>query len=121
WSIARLEALTAGFNLAQDDISQRKAYEPAPPSNLLKVAGIDLIASGDIDPEEKLPFAEYETPESYRKVVVNLSGVLVGFTNLGTTKGNKELGLALGKKTIPQDILEDLKRPDFDFKRLESL
>jgi hypothetical protein len=82
---------------------------------------VDLIASGDLDPENKLPFAEFETETSYRKVVLDQSGKLTGFTNVGTTLGNRELGAALKKKTIPPELLEDLKKADFDFKRLESL
>ncbi|MDR2198716.1 MAG: FAD-dependent oxidoreductase [Deltaproteobacteria bacterium] len=119
WSIARQEGLSAGFNLAQEDREKREPYKPTPPSSLLKVAGIDLITSGNIDPEGKLPFAEHQTSESYRKVVVNQLGELCGFTNLGTTKGNRELTAALNKKIkVSPELLEEMKREDFDFGRL---
>ncbi|MDR2340111.1 MAG: FAD-dependent oxidoreductase [Deltaproteobacteria bacterium] len=119
WSIARLEGLQAGFNMVQEDRSKRAPYVPQPPSSLLKVAGIDLIAAGNIDPDGKLPFAEYETPDSYRKVVVNQLGALCGYTNLGTTEGNRELAQALSKKlTLPEGALEALGKEGFDFKTL---
>jgi nitrite reductase (NADH) large subunit len=121
WTIARAEGIAAGKNIAAEKPEDRAPYVPTPPSNILKVAGVDLMASGDLDPECKLPYAEYETETSYRKVVLDLSGKLTGFTNLGTTLGNRELGAALKKKTIPPEMLADLGKPDFDFKRLESL
>jgi nitrite reductase (NADH) large subunit len=121
WSISRLEGIAAGHNIAVDKPEDRKPYEPTAPSSILKVADFDLIASGDIDPDNKLPSAEFATETSYRKVVLNPSGLLIGFTNVGTTDGNKELGAAIGKKTIPQELLVDLGKPDFNFKRITDL
>ncbi|MDR2352807.1 MAG: FAD-dependent oxidoreductase [Deltaproteobacteria bacterium] len=115
WPIARLEGLAAGFNLVQADRNNRQPYKPVPPSSFLKVAGIDLLSAGNIDPEGKLKNAEYQTETSYRKVVVNQLGQIAGFTNLGTTVGNQMLTAALGKKApISDDLLEKLKG-EFDF------
>ncbi|MDR2349003.1 MAG: FAD-dependent oxidoreductase [Deltaproteobacteria bacterium] len=120
WSIARLEGIAAGRNLAAERPEDRVPYEPPVPSSVLKVAGHDLVASGDIDPDQKLPFAECETESFYRKVVVDRAGLLVGFTNAGTTVGNKELTRALKKTVISPETLVDLEDPDFDFKRLQE-
>jgi hypothetical protein len=52
-------------------------------------------------------------------VVVNQLGALCGFTNLGTTLGNRELSKALSKKIpVSPELLEDMKQGDFDFARL---
>jgi nitrite reductase (NADH) large subunit len=122
WAIAHQEGLAAGLNLALGDRAARKPYQPTPPSALLKVTGTDLIAAGNIDPENKLPFAEYITDSSYRKVVVSQLGQLCGFTNLGTTAGNRELTSALNKKApISPELLKDMEKGDFDFSRLKDL
>ncbi|MDR1164427.1 MAG: FAD-dependent oxidoreductase [Deltaproteobacteria bacterium] len=122
WSIARQEGIVAGRNMALDDPLQRQAYVPIPPSSVLKVAGVDFIAAGNIDPEGKLPYAEYATESTYRKAVVNQLGVLTGFTNVGATVGNRELGAALNRQVaIPADVLAALGQPDFDFETLKGL
>ncbi|MDR2353319.1 MAG: FAD-dependent oxidoreductase [Deltaproteobacteria bacterium] len=121
WAIARQEGLVAGFNLAQTDPSKRKSYEPILPSSTLKVAGVELITSGNIDPADKLPMAEFETGASYRKIVTSQIGLLIGFTNLGTTKGNREMSMALGKKIISPEILKSFGNDDFNFDLLASL
>ena len=119
WSIGRQQGLCAGHNL----VSQPKdyqAYEPIPPSSVLKVAGVDLLAAGDLDPEDKLRSAVAETPDTYRKVVVDQDGVLRGFTTLGTTKGNRELSAGLGKISIDDGALAALADPDFNFANLKK-
>jgi nitrite reductase (NADH) large subunit len=118
WTIARAEALIAGHNIAVDP-KDRKKYVAVPPSSTLKVAGLDLVAAGNLDPEDKLTSAVYEAGTVYRKVVVDKSGLIVGYTNLGSTKGNRELAGALGKKTITPEQLKALSGPeDFDFAKL---
>ncbi|MDR0550353.1 MAG: FAD-dependent oxidoreductase [Deltaproteobacteria bacterium] len=121
WTVSRLMGLTAGANLMAQDRGTRKVYRPQPPSSFLKVAGIDLIAAGDLDPDGRLTGVEAETETSYRKVVVNATGLLVGFTNLGSTNGNRELTEALGQKVLPPAILGELSQVDFDFAKIKSL
>ncbi len=44
---------------------------------------------------------------------------IVGFTNLGTTQGNRELNAALlAKKVLSPETIRGLSQPDFDFKTL---
>ncbi|MDR2405686.1 MAG: FAD-dependent oxidoreductase, partial [Deltaproteobacteria bacterium] len=50
WPIGRAEGLVAGSNLIQEDRDKREPYKPVPPASLLKVAGIDLLSAGNIDP-----------------------------------------------------------------------
>ncbi|MDR2367373.1 MAG: FAD-dependent oxidoreductase [Deltaproteobacteria bacterium] len=118
WTIGRAEGLIAGHNLAVPP-GERKAYQATPPSSTLKVAGLDLVAAGNLDPDGKLDSAVHEAEGLYRKVVVDAGGLLVGYTNLGTTKGNRELAAALGKRKITPDELAALKSPDFDFAALK--
>ena len=104
WTIARQQGLTAGRNLVRERPA-REAYVPIPPSSVLKVAGLDLVAAGDLDPDDKLGSAVAETGTAYRKVVVDADGLVKGYTNVGTAKGNRELAAALGKKRIPAALL----------------
>lgn len=121
WTIARAEALIAGHNVACPP-EERKVYQPQAPSSTLKVAGLDLVAAGNIDPDNKLSSAVHESDGFYRKVVVDGDGLVVGYTNLGTAKGNRELAAALGKTRLPGDILKALSdEADFDFGRLKAL
>ncbi|MDR1079612.1 MAG: FAD-dependent oxidoreductase [Deltaproteobacteria bacterium] len=121
WAIARAEGLIAGHNAVTEDPASRKPYVPVAPSAVLKVAGIDLTSVGNIDPEGKLPSAEYDGDDLYRKVVTSPAGQLAGFTVLGGRAGVAELTRAVGKKTLPPDVMEDLKGPGFDFRRLDAL
>jgi nitrite reductase (NADH) large subunit len=120
WTIARAQGLVAGHNLAVAP-ADRKTYQPTPPSSTLKVAGLDLVAAGNLDPDDKLTSAVHEANEVYRKVVVDSSGLLVGYTNLGTTKGNRELAAALGKAHLSGELLKALAdEADFDYSRLKA-
>ncbi|MDR3153715.1 MAG: FAD-dependent oxidoreductase [Deltaproteobacteria bacterium] len=121
WSIARAEGLAAGSNMARADRAARAPYAPSPPPAVLKVAGIDLTSVGNIDPEGKLRSAESEEGGVYRKAVLSPAGLLAGFTVLGSREGVPELTRAVNRKAVPEDMLESLARPGFDFKRLDSL
>ncbi|MDR2826444.1 MAG: FAD-dependent oxidoreductase [Candidatus Adiutrix intracellularis] len=119
WTTSRAQGLVAGTNIAVTDPAARIQYSPVPPSTALKVAGIDLIATGDLDPEAKLRGVEVVTDSIYRKVVVDAEGCLVGFTNVGSTRGNRELSQVLSAKIkLPPETLTDLAKLDFDFARL---
>ncbi|MDR1297692.1 MAG: FAD-dependent oxidoreductase [Deltaproteobacteria bacterium] len=121
WTIGRAEGLVAGHNVACEP-AERKKYVAVPPSSTLKVAGLDLVAAGNIDPDDKLTGAVFEDEKAYRKVVVDNDGLVVGYTNLGTTKGNRELAGALGRKRLPPDVLRDLSATlDFDFARVQNI
>ncbi|MDR2141985.1 MAG: FAD-dependent oxidoreductase [Deltaproteobacteria bacterium] len=121
WTISRLQGLAAGTNLIAQERESRVVYKPQPPSSVLKVAGVDLIAAGDLDPEGRLNGVEAESENSYRKLTLNKEGLLVGFTNLGTMAGTRELTEALGQKILTDDLLADLTRLDFDFAKIKAL
>ena len=116
WTTARAQGLVAGANLAAKTQAERQKFVPAPPSNTLKVAGVDLTAAGDLDPEGRLKSVEAESDAVYRKVVVDAEGRLVGFTNLGSARGNPELTRALADKAVlSSQALAGLADIDFGF------
>lgn len=116
WTTARAQGLVAGANLAAETPAGREKYIPEAPSNTLKVAGIDLVAAGNLDPDNLLKGIEAIDQKVYRKVVLDSENRLVGFTNIGTTRGNRELNEGLAaKKVIDAKIEAGLAGLDFDF------
>lgn len=119
WATARAQGLTAGANLAAENPAKRGKYEPEPPASTLKVAGIDLVAAGDLDPDQRLKGIEASDQNDYRKLVLDGENRLVGFTSIGTTRGNRELNAALAaKKVIGAHAQAGLANLDFDFSTL---
>ena len=116
WTTSRAQALVAGANIAATDPAERLKYEPTPPANTLKVAGIDLVSAGDLDPDGHLTGIEAASETVYRKVVLDSEGHLAGFTNVGSTKGNRELNAALtSKKVLSPEAVKGLASLDYDF------
>lgn len=71
---------------------QESTYTGTLPSNILKVAGIGLLAAGDIDPEGKMEtiVQKDEAQNTYRKFVFQ-DRFLVGTILLGDTRGQEEI------------------------------
>ena len=116
WPAAQRQGETAGVNMSGGNV----LYEGTVVSNTLKVVGIDLTASGDIDAEGKLESVVKSDREKsiYRKVTFK-EDKIVGCILLGNIKGNSEILNAIEKqvnvKALKGFILED----DFDFKKLK--
>jgi nitrite reductase (NADH) large subunit len=94
-------------------------YQGTLPSNVLKVAGIDLMAAGDIDADGKLTAIVHqnEAKKTYRKVVLQ-DNRLVGAILLGDIRGSAEIQAAIKKNTDISRFKRELAQADFDFKRL---
>jgi nitrite reductase (NADH) large subunit len=98
WSAAEQQGEVAGTAMAGGNL----VYNGTTFSNQLKVVGIDLLATGDIDPDGKLEsFVEQDTlAGTYRKLVVkdnHLAGVLL----FGKLEGRVKLLKAIdGQKDI---------------------
>jgi nitrite reductase (NADH) large subunit len=94
-------------------------YEGTVVSNTLKVVGIDLTASGDIDPEGKLECMLKIDREKniYRKVAFK-EDKIVGCILLGNIKGNSEILNAIEKWVNVKDLKGLILEDDFDFKKL---
>jgi nitrite reductase (NADH) large subunit len=75
---------------------QPAKYDGTLPSNVLKVAGIDLMAAGDIDADGKLEAIVHqnEVQKTYRKLVIQ-DNLLVGAILLGDIRGSAEIQAAI--------------------------
>jgi nitrite reductase (NADH) large subunit len=115
WPAAQAQGEVAGTNMA----GGQALYHGTVMSNSLKVVGVDLTSAGEIDPDGKLASAVYETETAYRKVVVD-QGRIVGLIFFGLTEGLKACQAAMAKGTDVSGFLEGMRRPDFDFSRLNT-
>lgn len=67
WPAAEQQGQVAGINMAGGSA----IYKGTTPSNILKVAGIDLVAAGDIDPEDRNEACRFVDKDAfvYKKLV----------------------------------------------------
>ncbi len=95
WAAAERQGKIAGANMA----GAREEYSGTIPSNVLKVAGIDLMSAGDIDPDGKYRSVIEADPEKgiYRKLVL-AGDTLVGCILCGNAEGKKEILSAIQEK-----------------------
>ncbi|MEW6185744.1 MAG: FAD-dependent oxidoreductase [Thermodesulfobacteriota bacterium] len=106
WPASEKQGEIAGMNMADQDA----VYSGTTLSNLLKVAGIDLLAAGDIDPDGNLgAFVDLNRERgSYRKIVLK-ENTIVGVRLFGALEGRKPILKAIEeKKDISgiKDLLE---------------
>lgn len=109
WSAAEQQGEVAGTAMA----GGAAEYKGTTFSNQLKVVGIDLLATGDIDPDGKLEsFVEQDNQAgTYRKLVVKdnrLAGVLL----FGNLDGRVKLLKAIDGKTDISALKDPLSRFD---------
>ncbi len=111
WPASEKQGEVAGMNMAGTAVS----YTGTTLSNLLKVAGIDLLAAGDIDPEGKLEAMVEQNTEkgTYRKLVIK-ENIMVGCLLFGTLEGKKYILKALEEKRNIASIKEQLSRFEFE-------
>ena len=115
WPASQRQGETAGINMA----GARASYEGTVLSNTLKVVGINLTASGEIDSERKLECVVRQDRESgvYRKVAFK-EDKIVGCILLGNVKGSPEILNAMEKKVDVKNYKSFILEEEFDFKRL---
>ena len=115
WPASQRQGETAGINMA----GARASYEGTVLSNTLKVVGINLTASGEIDAERKLECVVRQDRESgvYRKVAFK-EDKIVGCILLGNVKGSPEILNAMEKKVDVKNYKSFILEEEFDFKRL---
>lgn len=109
WPAAEGQGQVAGVNMA----GGTARFQGITPSNVLKVAGVDLASAGNIDAE-----GEYESivhrdndRHIYRKVVIE-NGCLGGCILLGPLAGGRKLLRAIEQRRPLGPIREDLRRWD---------
>lgn len=95
WPASEKQGETAGLNMA----GNKTAYAGTTFSNLLKVAGIDLLAAGNFDPDGKLEsFTDQDkTNGTYRKLVIK-DNLIAGCLLFGTLKERKNILKAMQEK-----------------------
>lgn len=105
WSAAEKQGEVAGIDMAGGDAT----YEGTIPSNILKVAGVDLFSAGDIDAEGRMDCMVIKDPEKgvYRKLVVK-NGRLAGCILCGDVKGRSEILSALREHTPVEELKETI-------------
>jgi len=115
WPASQKQGETAGVNMAGGDV----LYEGTILSNTLKVVGISLTASGEIDAGRELECVVRQDRESgvYRKVAFK-EDKIVGCILLGNVKGSPEILRAIEKKVDVKDYKSLILEEEFDFKKL---
>ncbi|TAL25664.1 MAG: NAD(P)/FAD-dependent oxidoreductase [Nitrospirae bacterium] len=107
WPAAEEQGKIAGVNMAGGNA----VYGGTTPSNILKVAGIQLIASGDIDAEGKLESIVKKNKESflYKKLVLK-DNTITGCILYGDLSGWKKIKSSIDKKRDIGPIRQELEK-----------
>ncbi len=94
-------------------------YQGTVPANTLKVAGIDLVAAGEIDAEGKMEciIQKDEANNRYRKFVIQ-DNILCGAILLGNIQGSDDIQRAIKSRKDISSLKSILGKEDFDFSRL---
>ena len=117
WPASEKQGEIAGIHMAGGDAR----YEGTVMSNRLKVVGIDLVSSGDIDVDQKSEQVVATDSDNfvYRRLVLK-DGVITGCILLGDISGSREI---LHAMEIRKDVggLKDLILvKGFDFRKLKD-
>ena len=110
WPAAMEQGKIAGSNMA----GVNAAYEGTTASNQLKVAGIDLAAAGNIDPECASESRTFQEDRVYRKFVFE-DNRLVGCILQGDTRGFQAMLRLIRQKQDVSEYKDDMALKDFDF------
>lgn len=115
WPAAMEQGRIAGANMT----GKQTHYQGTVPSNTLKVAGVDLVAAGEIDPDGKMESTVFkdETRNIYRKLVLKEKAI-IGLILLGNILGNNEIQKAINSQTDISRWKEGLADSAFDFSKL---
>jgi len=105
WTAALEQGKSAGMNMA----GQKSSYQGTVLASMLKVAGIDLASAGNIDAENQYKSKVVDTPETYKKVVLEGNRV-IGCIMLGNRKNFNRINKAIStRENISKDLDELLK------------
>ena len=94
WPTALQQGTVAGINMA----GGVAVYSGTTMANVLKVAGIDLAAAGDIDADNRYQAHITATDSTYRKIVTD-NNTIIGCILLGDTSDYGRLTKAITEKT----------------------
>jgi len=93
WPAALEQGKVAGTNMA----GGREQYNGTTMANILKVAGIDLAAAGEIDADNNYTAEITADDTTYRKIVLD-EGKIIGCIMLGNIKGFQEVTRAIAER-----------------------
>ncbi|MBN1904477.1 MAG: NAD(P)/FAD-dependent oxidoreductase [Deltaproteobacteria bacterium] len=113
WPAAMEQGKVAGANMAGEDI----VYTGTTMSNTLKVAGIDLASSGNIDTDNKYESKIKMDDKSYKKVVLE-DGRIIGCIMLGDTKVFPKITKLISSKIDVSKFKDKILDEGFDFGKL---
>jgi nitrite reductase (NADH) large subunit len=115
WPAAERQGEVAGMNMAGGE----ELYEGTVMSNRLKVVGIDLVSSGeiDVDGQRESLVTKDEEKYIYRKLIFD-DGAIIGCILLGDVRGNREILSAIEQKKDVTHVKAEILKDGFDFKRL---
>ncbi|MDP2279865.1 MAG: FAD-dependent oxidoreductase, partial [Nitrospirota bacterium] len=111
WPAAEKQGKIAGINMAGGSA----IYTGTLPSNILKIAGINLISAGDIDPDKKLESIVQKDSESfiYKKLVIKDNSI-AGCIFYGNIDGWKKIKKAMDEKKDISRIKTALEKWDME-------
>ncbi|MEK7712939.1 MAG: FAD-dependent oxidoreductase [Nitrospirota bacterium] len=111
WPAAEEQGKIAGVNMAGGSA----IYTGTLPSNILKIAGINLISAGDIDPDKNLEAIVQKDSESfiYKKLVIK-DNCIAGCILYGNIDNWKKIKKAMDEKKDISRIKTDLEKWDME-------
>ncbi|HBR22798.1 MAG TPA: NAD(P)/FAD-dependent oxidoreductase [Nitrospiraceae bacterium] len=111
WPAAEEQGKIAGVNMA----GCSAIYTGTLPSNILKIAGINLISAGDIDPDKNLEAIVQKDSESfiYKKLVIK-DNCIAGCILYGNINVWKKIKKAMDEKKDISRIKTDLEKWDME-------
>ena len=111
WPAAQKQGEIAGINMAGGEA----VYQGTIMSNVLKVAGVDLAAAGNIDADNKLDsiIARDRKNYVYRKLVIE-NNILAGCILFGDISGYKKILTAINEKRDVSSIRDNLDKWDIN-------
>ena len=106
WPAAEQQGQVAGINMSGGEA----IYKGTTPSNILKVAGIDLISAGNIDLEDKNEVYRFrdEVRFLYKKLVFQ-NGKLIGFILYGDLSKRVSLMKALNEGWNKEQVKKEIE------------
>lgn len=116
WPAAQKQGEIAGINMAGGN----ESYQGTLVSNTLKVVGIDLTTSGEVDTEGHLECRVKKDPENcvYRKVTFK-DGRIAGCILLGDLRGKKEILEAIERQLEISTCKDFILEEDFDLRKIK--
>jgi len=115
WPAAMEQGRIAGLNMS----GQESTYSGTILSNTLKVVGIDLTASGEIDADNKYEsiIVNDKQKNTYRKIVID-DNKIIGTILFGDISRHTEILKIINDKTDISSVKNELKNINFNFNLL---